>query len=844
MAGGKPVEPGAPRKKRARPSGDGGAKAGPKSGAAPKASAGPKKAAGPKKGGGRKGGRRGGTRRLLRDLGRWLALRLGALAVGALLGLAAVVGVLYRQALADVDALLEAPVWSESGRVLSGPIELWPGLVADRDEVAADLQRAGYARVPAAKQAGDFEVGEDRLKILAPAAEGPGWSVDKAEVVLTFADGRVALAGGKARVRLAPTELAGVRGPENEARRPVPLEEIPAHVVHAVLAMEDARFREHEGLDPLGIARALLVNAWSGQTVQGGSTLTQQLVKNLFLTQERSYERKAREALLAVALERRRSKDEILELYLNEIYLGQVGGASVCGLDQAARAYFGKPVQRLELGEAAALAGIISAPNRYSPLKHPEAALERRDLVLARMAEVGWLDPAQVQAERDRPLQVHALAAGRRAPWAVDAALGEVEEALGEGAVAARGLTVHTTINPALQRLAERAVAEAAAELDQAFPKAAGAELALVAVRVKDGAIVALVGGRDYAQSQFDRALVGRRQVGSTVKPLTWLFAFDSDPALSPATVVQDEPIERVVDGKRWSPGNYDGAWVGPISLREALVQSRNVPAVLLAERVGMRSLAARWKDAGLSTATDWPSAALGSFGATPVEVAGAYSAFPRGGSVVRPALVRGATDVGGAVLYEAPAAGSSRIAGAAATFLAADVMRQVITRGTGKKAGSYGVQGPVGGKTGTTDDGRDAWFAGFTDELAVVVWVGFDRDRALGLTGSQAALPAWARFVAASGTMDGRVTVPDGLAQVEVCASTGLPPCGDCEQTTTDWFQAGHAPDKDCGLGRLGLLDKLREQLRGGAGEEDPPATEEGEPSQEEGGKRRKHKR
>lgn len=806
--------------------------------------------AGAGKGGSRKGGSRGGSRggALLRRAGRWLLLRLGALGLGACLGLAAVVGILYRQALADVDGLLDQPLWTTAGRVLSGPMEIWPGMVLDAEDLANDLQRAGYARVTRVRQPGDFQLSASGIDIMVPAASGPGWKVDKGEVLISFADGRVALAGGRRRVRLAPTELATIRGADNEERRPVPLARIPSPLVEAVLAMEDARFREHEGLDPLGIARALLVNAWAGGTVQGGSTLTQQLVKNLFLSQERTYERKAREALLAVAMEQRRSKDQILELYLNDIYLGQAGGAAICGVDQAARAYFGKPAERLDLGESATLAGMISAPNRYSPLKHPEAALERRDLALHRMVETGALSAEQAEAELARPLQVHALSGGRRAPWAVDASIDQVEATLGEGTVAAQGLTVHTTINPALQRLAEQAVAAGAAQLDQDHPGSAGAEIALIAVRVKDGAIVALVGGRDYGESQYDRALSARRQIGSTVKPLTWLFAFDADPELSPASVVDDAPIERTVDGKRWAPTNYDHAFLGPVSLREALVDSRNVPAVLVSEKVGLPRLQQQWQAAGLSTATDWPSAALGAFGATPEELAGAYTVFPRGGSVVTPFLVRGATGPAGASLVPAPKTGAKTLTNAASAFLAADILRQVITRGTGRGAARYGVSGPVGGKTGTTDDGRDAWFVGTTDELAVAVWVGFDRDRALGLTGAQAALPTWARFVAGSGTMDGRVAVPEGLVQVEVCAETGAPPCllQRCDEKVSDWFRDGHEPR--CGQPevqgeRPGLFERLRLQLRGedAAPPAEPDPSEEGEGTEDGAGGRRR---
>ncbi len=771
------------------------------------------------RGGGRKKGSRG-FRRLARELLAGLAWRLAALGLGAALGLLLVVHLLYRQALADVDTLIAAPLASQSGRVLSGPLELWPGLRASVEEVAQDLQRAGYARVGERKQPGDFTVQGDRILLWVPTASGPGWKTREEQVELRFKEGRIALANGKTRLRLAPAELWLVRGPENEARRAVPLAQIPTALVEAVLAMEDSRFREHEGLDPLGISRALVVNAWTGRTAQGGSTLTQQLVKNLFLSRERTYQRKAREAFLAVAIEQRLSKDEILELYLNEIYLGQAGGASVHGVDQAARAFFGKPVQRLDLSEAATIAGIISAPNRWSPLRDPEEALKRRDIALARMVEVGVLGEEKAAAARALPLQVHALSGGRVSPWGVDAALLAAEDVLGVGSVAAEGLSLHTSIQPALQRLAEAAVATSLAELEAEHPGARGVQMSLLAVRVSDGSILALVGGRDYADSSFDRALHGRRQLGSTVKPLTWLFALDADPALSPGSILVDEPITRTIDGKSWSPRNYDGAFVGPISLRDALVTSRNVPAVLLAEKVGLRTLATRWKAAGLSRATDWPSAALGSFEGSPLELAQAYSVFPRGGSTVEPRLLRAIVDAEGTLRHEAPEPTVHKLADPVSAFLVSDALREVLVRGTGRRAGSLGVSGPVAGKTGTTDDGRDAWMVGYSAELLVVVWVGFDRGKAHGLSGGQAALPAWARFLAGSGTIGAPLPSPKGLVAVELCRGTGLPPCPDCEERVTDWFRVGHEPAPSCESPRRNLLDLLRGE---GGGEARP---------------------
>jgi len=732
---------------------------------------------------------------------------LGA-ALGGLVGGSTVLYGLYRAALLDVDQVVAGPVWKSSGRVLSGPQVVWTGLSYDAESLAADLLAAGYVRADKVNKPGDFKVTEDAVMVDVPAAQGPGWKASAGEVLVTFRDHRVSSVSPNGRATFAPAELAAVRGADNETRHNVPLAEIPDQVVRAVLAVEDSRFYEHEGVDPIGITRALVVNLVRGGTVQGGSTLTQQLAKNLFLNAERTWQRKAREALLAVAIERRLSKNEVLELYLNGVYLGQADGASVYGVDQAARAFFGKPVGRLELGEAATLGGIISAPNRYNPLEHPDRAKERRDLALTRMEELGWVDKAKGEAEKKKPFETDPAVTGRSAPWAVDAAVGTLEDTLGPGGVAARGVTIQTTIQPALQRLAERVVAQSLDELDKSEPKAKGAQMALVAVRASDGAVVAMVGGRDYSRSPYNRALVARRQIGSTVKPLTALFAFEEDEDLSPATIFDDSPIDRVEDGKPWHPKDYDGQFLGPIPLRQAIAQSRNIPAVLLAEKVGMKDLADDWKGLGLSGATSWKSSALGGFDATPVELAGAYTALPTGGLWRQPLLIRSASDTDGAVVYSQEPV-TKRRASARAAWLTSTMLEDVVKTGTGAAASKYGASGAVAGKSGTTDDARDAWFVGYTRDLVVVVWVGYDKGKALGLSGGHAALPAWARFIAGTGTLSGSFQPPADVERATVCTASWQPARPACPTTAPEWFSRDHVPRELC-LTHAGPLQQV----------------------------------
>ena len=560
--------------------------------------------------------------------------------------------------------------------------------------------------------------------------------------------------------------------------------------------MEDSRFFDHEGVDPIGIGRAILTNMGAGQAMQGGSTLTQQLVKNLFLTSERTYQRKAREALLSVALENLHTKEEILELYLNEVYLGQAGGAGVAGIDSAARAYFGKTAERLEVGEAAVLAGIISAPNRYSPLRHPERAIERRDLVLDRMVTRGWLTAEDATTHKAAPLQLAPSTMSWRSPWLVEAAIEHVESAVEEhGVVAGQGWSVHTTLQPALQRIAEAAVAESAARMDADYPESSGAQIALVAVRASDGAVLAMVGGRDYIESPFNRVTSANRQIGSTIKPLTFLAALNNDHTLTPGVAIEDAPLERHYDGQTWAPGNYDGRYKGDISIRQALSESRNIPAILLAESVGMPQMSRWWKGLGLSGATALPSAALGSFEATPLELAGAYTVFPGGGRVSEPRLVTRAVNGEGETTHTNKPK-LHEVASSTEAWMVTSMMESVIEDGTGRAVRRFGVEGTVAGKTGTTDNEHDAWFVGFAGDVVVAVWVGFDRGQDLGLTGGKGALPTWSRFVAWSGLPTPPHPAPEGVKAIELCKDTLEPAsCGDCTETRQDYVFADFEP-------------------------------------------------
>lgn len=735
--------------------------------------------------------------RAIRSWRAALALEAATWGAGVVAGLAITGALLWMRAKSDVTTYLADPPRTIPGVVWSAPIDVQPGQAASVSALAGDLLAAGYERVRHVDPAhvppdgpGEFAVLADGLDIYTQPWPG----VEGGRTRLRIVDGTV-VEGAPATLR--PTVLATV-GDWDGRRTDVHLDRVSPFLEPALLSMEDQRFREHMGIDPWGIVRAGL-KAVVGNGGQGGSTLTQQLAKNLFLTPERTLRRKVREVFFAAALESELSKDELLELYLREVYLGQMGGVPLVGVEAASRAWFGVSADHLSLDQAATIIGVIPAPNAYSPRRHPERAEQRRNLVIEQMVKVGAITGDQATSAKQRPLTLGGALPGaiRRAPWAVDLAVDDAERHIGEGALAGKGYHVHTSIQPVLQRVAEEAVALGAKAMEEEYRKARGAQVALVAVDAHTGGIVAMVGSRSYGESPFNRAASARRQAGSTVKPLTLLAAFDEDPSLTPLTRISDAPITRRIDGRSWTPKNYDGRFMGDITVRRAIETSRNIPAVLLAEEVGATDLQQFYRTAGLTFATNLPSASLGGFEVTPLEMAGAYTVFPGGGTLQEPWMVDRIGEPNGAEVL-ALEHHTEALSSARAARLASSVLEGVIERGTGMAAKRYGVEGGAGGKTGTTSDYRDAWFVGFTDDLAVAVWVGRD-EGSLGLPGSRAALPIWARFVAASGTLGDEDALPEGLVEARVCENSGRIARPQCEHTYLETFPEGGVPKEKC---------------------------------------------
>jgi penicillin-binding protein 1B len=562
--------------------------------------------------------------------------------------------------------------------------------------------------------------------------------------------------------------IAPVVGAPQERREPVALGELPAHLAEAVLAVEDQRFTTHHGLDLRRIGGAMAANVKARGIAQGGSTITQQLAKNLFLHAGRTPLRKFREAVMALTLEARHDKDQILEAYLNEIYLGQDGGQAIHGVGAAARFHFGKDARELSLAESAMLAGMIRSPNRLVPSRHPVDARARRDLVLDLMAaQERASGPAVARAKRARlPTRTHPAAT-------LDARhFRDVVQDDLPGGLPSRGALVHTTLDAKLQRAAERAVLAGLARNGLS-----GAEAALVALDPRTGEILALVGGRDYGRSQFNRATEARRQPGSAFKPIVAAAALaprgDGAPAFTLASVVPDAPLRVTTGQTTWEPVNYDRTFRGDVTFREAMEQSLNVPFARIGMEVGAKDVAAMGRRLGItSTLNAVPSLALGSSEVSLLELVRAYGVLAAGGELAPTRTVVGQA-VRGAEEIRTARVTSEQVLDPRVAYLVTSALQGVVSNGTGRALASRGA---IAGKTGTSNDWRDAWFVAYTPSLVVGVWVGHDDGQSLQRTGATAALPIVARFLAEGAPRAGHedFAMPEGLVEVATTSGGG----------------------------------------------------------------------
>jgi penicillin-binding protein 1A len=535
-----------------------------------------------------------------------------------------------------------------------------------------------------------------------------------------------------------------------EKRIFVPLQQIPPHLRNAIIAVEDARFYSHFGVDVRGIARAAYANFRHGRVVEGGSTITQQLAKVLFLTPDRSFSRKVKEALLAFELEKRYSKDRLLELYLNQVYMGH----GAFGVEAAARMYFGKSVQDLSLPEAAMLAALPRSPGNYSPFERPELAQRRRAIVVGRLLEHGYITETQAKATNRAPLGL--VPSERRrgsGQYFLEYLQQSLEAKYGSDVLYKSGLAIYTTLDRGIQRAAEQALRDGIQALAErqsaratargkAAPAPAPPEGAAVVMEPTTGYVKALVGGVDFTRTEFNRALHAHRQPGSAFKPFVYLAALET--GHQPTEILDDSPVRYVSAGKVWAPENYDGKFRGPVTLQQALEASINVPTIRLLEQIGVKAVLDAAQRAGIrSPLPNDLTLALGSGDVTLLEITAAYGTFANQGVHMEPLMVRYVTDAQGRLVEENIPQGREAIDPAIANRLTA-MLHGVVEHGTAVAARV--LERPLAGKTGTTNDFSNAWFVGYTPSLVAGVWVGHDRPRSLGNeeTGARAALPIW----------------------------------------------------------------------------------------------------
>lgn len=760
-----------------------------------------------------------------------------------------------------VRARLEAPsAIVGATRVYARPPVLAPGLAPDPAVLENHLRRLGYREAQGREvEIGQYYLGRwgwvigQRSFRVSGEPEGGGFVLARLDY-----SGRISRLEDENGRRLPSValepELIGHLGKRSgQDLLPVRMEDVPSELVDAVLAVEDRRFFEHHGLDYRRIAAALVADLKAGRVVEGGSTLTQQLAKNLFLSPRRSILRKVREAMMASVLERRYTKDEILQAYLNHVYLGQDGPVGIHGVGRAAEYFFGKDVSTLGLAESALLVALIRAPSLYSPLRHPETAVRRRNLVLELMREAGSISEDELRDASQAPLELRPQAPPiRSARYFLDY-LAQLRKAEPDSVRRGQGAIV-TTLDAHLQRAAEEAVRTGVARLERDFPwlreEEAGEplEAALVALDPRTGDILAMVGGRDYAASQFNRAVYGRRQPGSAFKPVVALAALargdaasyaaagdasarggasgalagvdaarrePGAPRFTLASVLEDEPFEVATPAGVWHPANYDQGYSGEVTLREALERSLNVPFARLGMAIGPGRIVETGRKLGIeSPLNPYPSLALGASEVSPLELTRAFGVLAAGGfrADSRTELDQDA--------------GGERVFDPAETYLVTSALRGAVERGTGRGLRDRGFHGDVAAKSGTTNDFRDGWFVGYTPGLVLGVWVGFDHGGRLELPGASVALPIFADFleeVVGPDGMDGRwggesFDYPSGLETVEVDPATGLRGGWGC-RGQPEIFLQGTAPRESCGAIRADR-DTLGRLLRG-SGEE-----------------------
>ena len=746
-----------------------------------------------------------------------------------------------------INARLTGQIFQNTSTVYTAPGRIYTGEALKEAELTAYLLRAGYQEGAAPAAPGQLRVNGNSVEIR-PSADSYFQGKNAVRVdfsnfgishILELSDGAPA-----DFAMLEPQLITNLFDDSREKRRVERYEDFPPDLMHAVLAAEDKRFFDHGALDMIRVFGAAFYDISRGQKAQGASTIDMQVARTFFFTTKREWSRKLKEVLMAAELNERFSKQQILELYANDIYLGNRGSFSIRGFGEGAQAYFGKDVRELTVGECAFLAAIIRSPNRYaSAERHLDRAVEARDRVLGQMVEDGYITAEQEGAAKKAKLKfTNGGMNSSSAPYFVDMVKDHLLEKYSETDLEAQSYHIYTTLDPDLERAASDAIQIGVANLDKLLAKRYAAwkkkgeavppaQVALVALDPRTGEIRALVGGRDYGESQLNHALA-HRQPGSVFKPFVYAAAFDNavqglQPVITPVTTVDDSPTTFEFDNKEYTPNNYGEEFYGPVTVRDALMHSLNVATVKVAEMIGYQRVVEVVRQMGLGNNIEpTPAVALGAYEMTPIDVAAAYTAFANSGVRAEPQFIRSVVNSDGNT-EETSSPQTRTVLDPRVSFLVTSLMEDVINHGTGYPVRAMGFDAPAAGKTGTS---RDGWFAGYTSNLLCVVWVGFDDNRDLNLTGGQSAAPIWGEFMKRAVALPAYRNTqafepPTGIVEQSVDPKTGMLSSPSCPQMVQEYFISGSEPTQYCDGGNH-LASAPGEWLSHifGKGDADPP--------------------
>ncbi len=712
----------------------------------------------------------------------------------------------------NVRKQFEGKRWAVPARVYASPVELYAGHAMTADKLEVLLKMLHYRNDSTLAAEGSyFKTG---TQVTLKTRDFVFWDQHQASVAMQLsfsAAGIVAMkdmatAQDLAIVRMDPVQIGSFYPTVKEDRVLIKLEEAPDALIKGLLASEDRDFYQHFGISLKGIARAIWTNVLAGGMVQGGSTITQQLVKNFYLTNERSLSRKAKEALMAFILEYRYGKNEILEAYLNEIYLGQNGSSSVHGFGLASEFYFGSTLKDLPLEQVASLVALVRGPSEYDPRRFPDRALQRRDLVLDEMAAEGYISHSQADVAKAKALNVIARTqhSSNRYPGFLDFVKRQLSQEYHEEDLTSQGLRIFTTLDTQVQDILENTVTLKLAQLDK-LPHADNLEAAVIVTRRDSGEIVALTSGRENIVGGFNRALDAVRPIGSLIKPAVYLTALASPEKYTITTRVEDSTI--VVKGQNgvdWIPKNYDHKEHGSVALHTALAKSYNLATVRIGMDVGVASVVKTIKDLGVNRSLElFPSLLLGATSLTPVEVTQMYQTLAGDGFSTPIKGIRAVVDADGKQLQSYPL-NVKQTVDPAATYIVNTMMQEVMHEGTGHAAyASFPKDYGLVGKTGTTNDAKDSWFAGYTGDYLSVVWVGRDDNKPIGLTGANGALPIWTALMQKISTQAVTLIAPDNVKSLWVNSETGLLTQDSCGSTKQYPYIVGSEPTAYSGCGQ-----------------------------------------